>query len=109
MFDPSQIGRNPNVVVVELANKVDLLSRFDFRAGKGDIISGPGQSANLITGAGISCEGRTVIGLPSRNPKGYLRPITIVFISINFSVVIAAVLLNRSRAFEPYTLLEKTR
>jgi len=70
VFDPSQIGRNPNVVVVERANKVDLLGRIAFRAGKGDIISGPGQSADLITGAEISRGGRTVIGLPSRNSKG---------------------------------------
>jgi RimJ/RimL family protein N-acetyltransferase len=70
VFDPSQIGRNPNVVVVERANKVDLLGRIAFRAGKGDIISGPGQSADLITGAEISRGGRTVIGLLSRNSKG---------------------------------------
>ncbi len=70
VFDPSQIGRNPNVVVVERANKVDLLGRIAFRAGKGDIISGPGQSADLITGAEISRGGRTVIGLPSQNSKG---------------------------------------
>lgn len=70
VFDPSQIGRNPNVVVVERANKVDLLGRIAFRAGRGDIISGPGQSADLITGAEISRGGRTMIGLPSRNSKG---------------------------------------
>jgi GNAT superfamily N-acetyltransferase len=70
VFDPTQIGRNPNVVVVDRASKVDLLGRIAFRAGKGDIISGPGQVADLITGAEISTGGRTVIGLPSRNSKG---------------------------------------
>ncbi|MGD8523469.1 MAG: GNAT family N-acetyltransferase [Desulfobacterales bacterium] len=70
VFDPTQIGRNPNVVVVEWASKVDLLGRITFPAGKGDIVSGPGQAADLITGAEISRGGRTVVGLPSRNSKG---------------------------------------
>lgn len=70
VFDPTQIGRNPNVVVIEQARKVDLLGRITFPAGKGDIISGPGQAADLITGAEISSGGRTVVGLPSRNSKG---------------------------------------
>ena len=70
VFNPTRIGRNPNVVVVEEARKVDLLGRIVFPAGKGSIISGPGQSADLFTGAEISRGGRAVIGLPSRNTKG---------------------------------------
>jgi len=70
VFDPIQIGRNPNFVVVEHARKVDLLGRIAFSAGKGDIISGPGQAADLFTGAEISRGGRSVMGLPSRNSKG---------------------------------------
>jgi RimJ/RimL family protein N-acetyltransferase len=70
VFDPTQIGRNPDFIVVELANKVDLLGRIAFPAGKGDIISGPGQAADLFTGAEISRGGRAVMGLPSRNSKG---------------------------------------
>ena len=70
VFNPTRIGRNPNVVVVEEARKVDLLGRVVFPAGKGSIISGPGQSADLFTGAEISRGGRAVIGLPSRNTKG---------------------------------------
>jgi acyl-CoA hydrolase/GNAT superfamily N-acetyltransferase len=70
VFDPTQIGRNPNFVVVEQARKVDLLGRMAFSAGKGDIISGPGQAADLFTGAEISRGGRSVMGLPSRNTKG---------------------------------------
>jgi len=70
VFDPTQIGRNPNFVVVEQARKVDLLGRMAFAAGKKDIISGPGQAADLFTGAEISRGGRSVMGLPSRNSKG---------------------------------------
>ena len=70
VFNPTEISRNPNVVVVEEARRVDLLGRIVFSAGKGDIISGPGQSADLFTGAEISRGGRSIIGLPSRNAKG---------------------------------------
>jgi acyl-CoA hydrolase len=70
VLDPVQIGRNPDFVVVDSARKVDLFGRMAFSAGKGDIISGPGQTADLFTGAEISRGGRTVIGLPSRDSKG---------------------------------------
>ncbi|MGD8963725.1 MAG: GNAT family N-acetyltransferase [Desulfobacterales bacterium] len=70
VLNPAQIGRNSNFIVVEQARKVDLLGRIAFSAGKGDIISGPGQAADLFTGAEISRGGRSVLGLPSRNKKG---------------------------------------
>jgi acyl-CoA hydrolase/ribosomal protein S18 acetylase RimI-like enzyme len=70
VFDPTQMGRNPNFVVVDEARKVDLLGRVTFSTGKGKIVSGPGQAADLFTGAEISRGGRNVIGLASRNPKG---------------------------------------
>jgi acyl-CoA hydrolase len=38
--------------------------------GKGNITSGPGEGADLFTGAEISAGGRTILGLPSRNRKG---------------------------------------
>jgi acyl-CoA hydrolase len=70
VLNPAQIGRNPNFVVVEPARKVDLLGRIAFSTGRGNIISGPGQAADLFTGAEISRGGRSVMGLPSRNAKG---------------------------------------
>jgi acyl-CoA hydrolase len=70
VFDPTQIGRNPNFVAVFRARKVDLLGRVAFSVGKGSISSGPGQGADLFTGTEISAGGRTVFGLPSRSPKG---------------------------------------
>ncbi len=70
VFDPIQIGRIPNFVVVNEANKVDLLGRIAFPAGKNDITSGPGKSADLFAGAEMSPGGRNIIGLPSRNTKG---------------------------------------
>ncbi len=70
VFDPTRIARNPNFVVVDVARKVDLLGRISFSAGKGNIISGPGQAADMFTGAEISRGGRAVIGMTSRNSKG---------------------------------------
>ncbi len=70
VFDHIQIGRIPNFVVVEQANKVDLLGRMAFSIGKNDLISGPGKAADLFSGADMSRGGRTIIGLPSRNVKG---------------------------------------
>jgi acyl-CoA hydrolase/GNAT superfamily N-acetyltransferase len=70
VFDPTQIGRNPNFVAIFEARKVDLLGRVSFPVGKGNITSGPGEGADLFTGAEISPGGRTILGLPSRNRKG---------------------------------------
>jgi len=70
LFDPIQIGRNSNFVVVFEARKVDLLGRVSFPVGKGNITSGPGEGADLFTGAEISPGGRTILGLPSRNRRG---------------------------------------
>lgn len=67
---PTRIGSNPNFVGVFHARKVDLFSRIGFPVGKGSIIAGPGESADLLTGAEISPGGSAVFGLPSRNPKG---------------------------------------
>ena len=70
VFDPIQIGRIPNFVVVNEANKVDLLGRIAFTVGKNDITAGPGKSADLFAGTEMSPGGRNIIGLPSRNAMG---------------------------------------
>ena len=70
VLNPIQIGRNPNFVVIQEANKVDLLGRISFSMGKGNLVTGPGQSADLFTGAELSAGGRTIVGLPSRNNRG---------------------------------------
>ncbi len=70
VLDPTQIGRNPHFSAVFQARKVDLLGRVAFPVGKGNITSGPGEAADLFTGAEISRGGRTLFGLPSRNQRG---------------------------------------
>ncbi len=70
MFDPVQIGRNSNLVVIYQCQEVDLFGRVTLRLDEGDIESGPGIYTDLYTGAGISPGGRTIFALPSRNHKG---------------------------------------
>ncbi len=70
VLNPVQIGRNPNFVVIQDARKVDLLGRISFSMGKGDLITGPGQAADLFIGTELSAGGRTIVGLPSRNRMG---------------------------------------
>ena len=70
VLDPTQIGRNPHFAAIFQARKVDLLGRVAFPVGKGNITSGPGEAADLFTGAEISHGGRTIFGLPSRNQRG---------------------------------------
>lgn len=70
MFDPVQIGRNSNFVVLYECQKVDLFGRVILRLDEGDIESGPGVATDVYTGAGISPGGRTIFALPSRNHKG---------------------------------------
>ena len=70
MFDPVQIGRNSNFVVIFQCQEVDLFGRVTFPLDKGYIASGPGMATDLFTGAGISPGGRTIFALPSRNHKG---------------------------------------
>jgi acyl-CoA hydrolase/GNAT superfamily N-acetyltransferase len=67
---PTRIGRNPNFVAIFHARKVDLFSRIVFPVGKGSIIAGPGESADLMTGTEISPGGSAVFGLPSRDSQG---------------------------------------
>jgi hypothetical protein len=66
---PTRIGSNPNFVAIFHARKVDLFSRIVFPVGKGSIVAGPGESADLLTGTEISPGGSTVFGLPSRNQR----------------------------------------
>ncbi len=70
VLNPILIGRNPNFVVIDKARKVDLLGRISFSVSKGNIITGPGQAADLFTGTEFSPGGRTIVGLPSRNNRG---------------------------------------
>ena len=70
VFSPIQIGRNPQVVTLIHARKVDLSGRFVLHAGKGNIATGPSEVIDFFNGAEISKGGRTLFALASRNLEG---------------------------------------
>ncbi len=70
VFSPTQIGKNPRFVAVLPARKVDLSGRIALHFGKGNVSAGPAEAIDFFQGAELSCGGRTIFALPSRNRKG---------------------------------------
>lgn len=70
VFDPAQIGRNPQFVGLLPARKVDISGRIVLHVGKGNVTAGPGDVIDLLHGAEISAGGFSIFALPSRNLKG---------------------------------------
>ncbi|MBU3916508.1 GNAT family N-acetyltransferase, partial [bacterium] len=70
IFNPIQIGRNPNFVAVVQARKVDLSGRVTLHVTERGVIAGLAQATAVVNGAQISRNGFTVFGLTSRNAKG---------------------------------------
>lgn len=70
VFNPMDIGRNHQFVVVIPARRVDLSGRAAMTFGKGGVTAGPGQLADFFNGAEISPGGYSIIALPSRNRAG---------------------------------------
>ena len=70
VFDPAQIGRNPQFVAILPARKIDLLGGMALQIGKGNVATGPAEVLDFIHGAEISPGGRTLVALPSRNREG---------------------------------------
>ena len=67
VFDPREVGGNPRFGFVHSARKIDLTGRVVLNAGKGNIVAGPAEIIDFITGAEISEGGYTIFGIPSRN------------------------------------------
>ncbi|MGD2269855.1 MAG: GNAT family N-acetyltransferase [Desulfobacterales bacterium] len=70
VFDPAQIGRNPQFVGMLPARKVDISGRIVLHVGKGNVTAGPGDVMDLLHGAEISSGGFSIFALPSRNLRG---------------------------------------
>jgi acyl-CoA hydrolase/GNAT superfamily N-acetyltransferase len=70
VFAPTQIGKNPRAMGVFPARKVDLSGRIALHFGKGAVSAGPAEAIDFFHGAELSCGGRTIFALPSRNRKG---------------------------------------
>ena len=70
VFDPIQIGRNPQFLAIFPARKVDLAGNIALHIGKGSVSAGPAEAIDFVNGAELSRGGRVVFALPSRNRKG---------------------------------------
>jgi acyl-CoA hydrolase/RimJ/RimL family protein N-acetyltransferase len=70
VFDPRQVGRNPNFMAVFPARKVDLSGRIALHVGKGNVVGRPGEVMDFFNGAEMSAGGRVIFALPSRNRNG---------------------------------------
>jgi acyl-CoA hydrolase/RimJ/RimL family protein N-acetyltransferase len=68
--NPKNIARNNNVVVIIPANKVDLTGSVTPHSSKKDIVVGPSEYLDFLTGASLSQGGFNIFALPSRNLKG---------------------------------------
>ena len=68
--DPKNIGLNSQYVAIVPARKADLTGDVALHAGKGNVTAGPGAVQEIVTGASLSKNGRTIFALPSRSRKG---------------------------------------
>jgi len=71
VFNPSEIGRNPNLVLVQRADNVDLSGRIFLATGGNSVTAGPEEVLDFIHGAELSEGGFTLFALPSRDPSGH--------------------------------------
>jgi acyl-CoA hydrolase/RimJ/RimL family protein N-acetyltransferase len=63
------ISKNPQFVSIYEARKIGIMGSVAFPL-KGAVITGPGEGIDFFKGAEASKDGRTIIGLPSRNAEG---------------------------------------
>jgi len=70
VLNPMQIGSNPKFVSILPARKVDLSGRMALHTGRGNVVAGPAEAADMVSGAELSDGGRSIFALPSRNRKG---------------------------------------
>jgi RimJ/RimL family protein N-acetyltransferase len=70
VLNPMQIGSNPNFVSILPVRKVDLSGRIALHAGRGNVVAGPAEAVDIVSGAELSRGGKSIFALPSRNRKG---------------------------------------
>jgi acyl-CoA hydrolase len=68
--DPKNIGLNSQYIAIVPARKADLTGDVALHSGKGNVTAGPGAVQEIVTGAALSKNGRTIFALPSRSRKG---------------------------------------
>jgi acyl-CoA hydrolase/RimJ/RimL family protein N-acetyltransferase len=67
--NPKFISKNPQFVSIYEARKIGIMGSVAFPL-RGAVITGPGEGSDFFKGAESSKDGRTIIGLPSRNADG---------------------------------------
>ncbi len=70
VFDPSFIGRNPQLVAPIPVSKADLYGRICLQAGDSRMVIGPEEVGVFFNSAEISEKGRAFFTLASRDPSG---------------------------------------
>jgi len=70
VVNPKNIARNDNAVVIMPAYKVDITGAIALHASRGDIVAGPSDFHEFLTGAALSRGGCNIFALPSRNRQG---------------------------------------
>ncbi len=68
--DPKRISSNDNYILILPVRKIDLTGGIALHSGKGNLMAGPGQAQEFLTGTSASRGGRTIVALPSRNLAG---------------------------------------
>lgn len=70
---PAVIAKNPKVVAINSAVEVDLTGQVCADSIGSKIISGVGGQIDFINGAAMSKDGKSIIAMTSRSPKGASR------------------------------------
>ncbi|MBL0712549.1 MAG: GNAT family N-acetyltransferase [Desulfosarcina sp.] len=70
VFNPMRIGSNSRFVSILPARKVDLSGRIALPVGKGNVVAGPSETADFVSGAELSAGGKSIFVLASRNLEG---------------------------------------
>jgi acyl-CoA hydrolase/RimJ/RimL family protein N-acetyltransferase len=70
VVNPKNIARNDQAVVIMPAYKVDITGAIALHASRGNIVAGPSDFHEFLTGAALSSGGCNIFSLPSRNRQG---------------------------------------
>jgi acyl-CoA hydrolase/GNAT superfamily N-acetyltransferase len=70
VVNPKNIARNDRAVVIMPAYKVDITGAIALHASRGNIVAGPSDFHEFLTGAALSNGGCNIFALPSRNRQG---------------------------------------
>lgn len=70
VFDPNQMGRNPKLMAIHNARKVDLTGSVVLNTARGNVPVAQAGMMDFLIGAELSPGGRNIFALPSRNLKG---------------------------------------